>query len=200
MSVEVERGTAQAPEKKPRHLPGVEGIWVFVAADMTVFGILFALFMAGRHGDPALFEQSRHALNPDFGGVNTLILLTSSWFVVMALAGVRARKFRSAQHWLAGAILCGVAFMISKAIEYTQKLTSGITLLTNDFFMYYFTMTGIHLMHVVAGNVVLAVMWFKARAKSFDPANPTALECGATYWHMVDLLWIMLFPLLYLMR
>jgi len=200
MSVDVETGLAQAPDTKRRHLPGVEGIWVFVAADMTVFGILFACFMTGRRGNPALFEQSRHALNPDFGGVNTLILLTSSWFVVMALAAVRASRFRTAQHWLGGAFLCGVAFMISKAIEYTQKLTSGITLMTNDFFMYYFTMTGIHLMHVVAGNVVLAVMWTKARARSFDPAKPTALECGATYWHMVDLLWIMLFPLLYLMR
>jgi nitric oxide reductase NorE protein len=90
--------------------------------------------------------------------------------------------------------------MVSKAIEYTQKLEAGITLLTNDFFMYYFTMTGIHLVHVVAGNVVLAVLWFKARARTFDPANPVGLEIGATYWHMVDLLWIMLFPLLYLVR
>jgi nitric oxide reductase NorE protein len=200
MSVEVEAGAAHTQEKRRRHLPGVEGIWVFVAADMTVFCILFGCFMAGRRANPALFEESRHALNPDFGGVNTLILLTSSWFVVMALAAVRGSRFRAAQHWLGGAFLCGVAFMISKAIEYTHKLASGITLLTNDFFMYYFTMTGIHLMHVVAGNVVLAVMWMKARARTFDPANPTALECGATYWHMVDLLWIMLFPLLYLMR
>jgi nitric oxide reductase NorE protein len=200
MSVEVATGAAEAPQIKRRHLPGVEGIWVFVAADMTVFGILFACFMAGRHGNQALFGQSRQALNPDFGGVNTLLLLTSSWFVVMAVAAVRGSRLRAAQHWLGGAFLCGVAFMISKVIEYTQKLSSGITLLTNDFFMYYFTLTGIHLVHVVAGNVVLAVMWFRARARSFDPANPTALECGATYWHMVDLLWIMLFPLLYLLR
>ncbi|HEY9415521.1 MAG TPA: hypothetical protein VIQ30_12230, partial [Pseudonocardia sp.] len=72
MSVEMDRGVESAPRKTRRHLPGVEGIWVFVAADMTVFGILFGCFMAGRHSDPALFEQSRHALNPDFGGVNTL--------------------------------------------------------------------------------------------------------------------------------
>src|ERR1700704_5985540 len=102
MSVEVEAGAAQAPQTRRRHLPGVEGIWVFVAADMTVFGILFGCFMAGRHGNTALFEQSRHELNPDFGGVNTLILLTSSWLVVMALAAVRASRFRAAQHWLGG--------------------------------------------------------------------------------------------------
>jgi len=200
MTLDVEADATRAPDVKRRHLPGVEGIWVFVAADMTVFGILFGLFMAARRANPAVFDASRDSLNPDFGGVNTLILLTSSWFVVMALAAVRRSRFSTAQHWLGGAFLCGVAFMVSKAIEYTGKLSAGVTLLTNDFYMYYFTMTGIHLAHVVAGNVVLAVMWFKARARSFDPANPVPLECGATYWHMVDLLWIMLFPLLYLVR
>jgi nitric oxide reductase NorE protein len=90
--------------------------------------------------------------------------------------------------------------MVSKAIEYTEKLNAGISLLSNDFFMYYFTLTGIHLFHVVAGNVVLLVLWFKARSQSFDPARPVVLECGAIYWHFVDLIWIILFPLLYLVR
>src|SRR5882672_4715614 len=130
MSLDLEAGATQAPDSKRRHLPGVEGIWVFVAADMTVFCILFALFMAARRANPAVFEASRHSLNPDFGGVNTLILLTSSWFVVMALAAVRRGRFGPAAHWLGGGFLCGVAFMISKAIEYTQKLGAGVTLLT----------------------------------------------------------------------
>jgi len=193
-------GTVDVLERRPRHLPGVEGIWVFVIADMTVFGVLFGCFMVGRHQDPTSFETSRHALNPTFGGVNTLILLTSSLFVVLAVHAVKQNRLRSAQHLFAGAFLCGLAFMVSKAIEYTGKLNENITILTNEFYMYYFTLTGIHLFHVVAGNVVLLVFWFKARARTFDPANPTALECGATYWHMVDLLWIMLFPLLYLLR
>jgi nitric oxide reductase NorE protein len=183
-----------------RRLPGVEGVWVFVMADMTVFAIMFGSFMLGRHHNPALFEASRHALNPNFGGVNTLILLTSSWFAALALDAVRKSRFGLAQHFIGAAFLCGVAFMVSKAIEYTEKLNAGISLLTNDFFMYYFTLTGIHLFHVVAGNVVLAVLWIKARSRSFDPKRPVVLECGAIYWHMVDLLWIILFPLLYLVR
>jgi nitric oxide reductase NorE protein len=183
-----------------RRLPGVEGLWVFVMADMTVFAIMFGSFMLGRHHNPALFEASRHALNPNFGGVNTLILLTSSWFAALALDAVRKSRFGLAQHFIGAAFLCGVAFMVSKAIEYTEKLNAGISLLTNDFFMYYFTLTGIHLFHVVAGNVVLAVLWIKARSRSFDPKRPVVLECGAIYWHMVDLLWIILFPLLYLVR
>jgi len=183
-----------------RRLPGVEGVWVFVIADMTVFAILFGSFIIGRHQNPDLFEGSRHALNPNFGGVNTLILLTSSWFAALALDAVRKSRFALAQRLIAGAFLCGLAFMVSKAIEYTEKLNAGISLLTNDFFMYYFTLTGIHLFHVVAGNVVLLVLWFMARSRSFDSQRPVVLECGAIYWHMVDLLWVMLFPLLYLMK
>lgn len=200
MSPGSDAGSAQVLDRKSKRLPGVEGIWVFVIADMTVFGVLFGCFLVDRHQDTALFEASRHALNPDFGGVNTLILLTSSWLVVLALDAVRKGRTRAAPHLLAGALVCGLAFMVSKGIEYTEKINENVTLLTNDFYMYYFTLTGIHLAHVVAGNVVLLVLWFKARAKAFEPERPVALECGATYWHMVDLLWIMLFPLLYLLR
>jgi nitric oxide reductase NorE protein len=184
----------------PRRLPGVEGVWVFVLADMTVFAVMFGSFMVGRHQNPALFEASRHAVSLNFGGVNTLILLTSSWFAALALDAVRKSRFALAQRFIGGAFLCGLAFMVSKAIEYTEKLNAGISLLSNDFFMYYFTLTGIHLFHVVAGNVVLLVLWFKARSHSFDPARPVVLECGAIYWHFVDLIWIILFPLLYLVR
>ena len=190
---------AEVGEAK-RRLPGVEGVWVFVMADMTVFALLFGSFVISRHQNPALFEASRHALNPNFGGVNTLILLTSSWFAALALDAVRKSRFVPAQRFIGGAFLCGVAFMVSKAIEYTEKLNAGISLLTNDFFMYYFTLTGIHLFHVLAGNVVLAVLWFMARSRSFDSERPLVVECGAIYWHMVDLLWIILFPLLYLLR
>jgi nitric oxide reductase NorE protein len=183
-----------------RRLPGVEGVWVFVLADMTVFALLFGSFIVSRYHNPAVFEASRHALNPNFGGANTLILLTSSWLAALALDAVRKSRFALAQRFIGGAFLCGLVFMVSKGIEYTEKLKAGISLLTNDFFMYYFTLTGIHLFHVVAGSVVLAVLWFKARSQSFDPERPVVLECGAIYWHMVDLLWIILFPLLYLVR
>jgi nitric oxide reductase NorE protein len=200
MSSDADTRLAPVDDRTPRRLPGVEGLWVFVIADMTVFAVLFGCFIVGRHQNPILFEQARHALNPNFGGVNTLILLTSSWFVALALDSVRKSRFQLAQRLLAGAFLCGLAFMVSKGIEYTEKLNANITLLTNDFFMYYFTLTGIHLFHVVAGTVVLAVLWRKAGARSFDPERPIVLECGAIYWHMVDLIWIILFPLLYLVR
>src|SRR6202011_979428 len=81
-----------------RRLPGVEGVWVFVMADMTVFAVMFGSFIVGPLHNPALFEASRHALNPNFGGVNTLILLTSSWFAALALDAARKSRFATAQH------------------------------------------------------------------------------------------------------
>src|ERR1700745_2112267 len=101
----------------PRRLPGVEGVWVFVLADMTVFAVLFGSFMVGRHKNPALFEASRHALNVNFGGVNTLILLTSSWFAALALDAVRKSRFALAQRFIGGAFLCGLAVMVSQGID-----------------------------------------------------------------------------------
>jgi nitric oxide reductase NorE protein len=189
-----------AATSKPRRLPGVEGIWVFVAGDMTIFGILFVSFMLDRRKETGLFEASRHGLNPNFGGVNTLILLTSSWLMALAVNAARRGRTRVATAFLASTFLCGVAFMASKAIEYTGKAEHGVGMLTNPFYMYYFTLTGIHLAHVFAGVVVLAVLWTRSRAGAYHANNVRTLETGATYWHMVDLLWIMLFPLLYLMR
>ena len=200
MSPKTDTQSVPVEQRTVRRLPGVEGIWVLVLADMTVFALLFGCFIVSRHQNTSVFEQARHALNPNFGGVNTLILLTSSWFVALALEAVRKTRFEVAQRFLGGAFLCGLAFVVSKGIEYTEKLNENITLLTNDFFMYYFTLTGIHLFHVVAGTVLLAVLWRKARSRSFDPERPVVLECGAIYWHMVDLIWIILFPLLYLVR
>jgi nitric oxide reductase NorE protein len=188
-----------AAARPERRLPGVEGVWVFVLADMTMFAVMFVSFMLDRRKDTALFEQSRQALNRDFGGINTLILLTSSMLVVLAIEALKHGRARLAPRFFALAMACGFAFMLSKGLEYAEKFKAGITLLTNDFFMYYFVLTGIHLVHVIAGNVVLAILWLKSRSR---PAGGSLAlyESGATYWHMVDLLWVCLFPLLYLVR
>jgi len=183
-----------------RRLPGVEGVWVFVFADMTVFAVMFAAFMVDRHDNPTLFEASRLMLNPDFGGINTLILLTSSMFVALAIDALKYARPRLAPVFFALALACGLAFILSKILEYKAKFDAGISMLTNDFFMYYFIMTGMHLGHVVAGSIILLVLCLKSRADSTHAVDPGPYESGATYWHMVDLLWICLFPLLYLVR
>lgn len=190
----------QATTAVPRRLPGVEGVWVFVGADIFFFAILFASFMQERAKAPELFNQASHLLNATIGGINTLILLTSSWFVALAVQAARAGRQAELVRWLALGLACGAAFGVLKIVEYAQKLLGDWSLLANDFFMFYFALTGIHLLHVVGGSVVLSVLLLRARSGAYTHGNCIGLESGATYWHMVDLLWIILFPLLYLLR
>lgn len=185
---------------KERRVPGVEGIWVFVGADMFFFAVLFVSFMLERAKAPALFESSRQALSQDIGGLNTLILLTSSWFVVLGVRAAKRGDFERVPRLLLAGIICGLAFMVSKAFEYGGKLGLGLTPLSDDFFMFYYSLTGLHLFHVIAGTVVLIYFYRRAKRGGISKDNLNNFEAGAIYWHMVDLLWIMLFPLLYLLR
>lgn len=183
-----------------RRLPGAEGIWALIGADAVVFAILFASFMVQRRGNPAVFEAGRQALNPNLGGIDTLILLTSSWTVALAIQAVRRNAVHQMPGLLLGGVLAGVLFAVSKAIEYAGKISQGITPATNDFFMWYFVLTGIHLLHVLLGTSLLTFVWTGARRGAFSSANLVVPESVASFWHLVDLVWIVLFPLLYLMK
>ena len=193
--------TALAPHagRTPR-LPGADGIWALIGADSVVFAVLFLTFMQERRHGPTLFETGRQTLNLNLGGIDTLILLTSSWCVAMAIQALkRDRRGEVSRYLLAGA-LTGVLFMVSKSVEYFQKISQGITPATNGFYMWYFVLTGIHLVHVVLGTGLLAYVWSRSRHGAYGSANPAVPESVASFWHLVDLLWIVLFPLLYLMK
>ena len=180
-----------------RHIPGEVGIWVFILGDMLAFALFFGVFMVERGADPGAFDASRRSLSVGFAVANTLLLLTSSLFVVMAVRAIRRGERALAPRLVLLAAACGGAFVINKALEYGAKLDAGITPATDDFFMFFYMLTGIHLLHVLIGLVVLAVLWRIAR-RSPRPSDQRHFEVGASYWHMVDLLWIVLFPLLYL--
>ena len=183
-----------------RRLPGIEGVWIFVGADLIFFGLFFTSFMLERSNQVELFNLSQQTLNFNCGGINTLILLTSSWFVFLAVRAAKQDKLRQVPYLLALTISCAAAFGALKVVEYAEKLRAGISMLTNDFYMFYFILTGIHFGHVIGGTVVLGILWKKARKGDYGSRNLVGLENGATYWHMVDLLWIVLFPLLYLLK
>ncbi|MCW2591194.1 MAG: heme/copper-type cytochrome/quinol oxidase, subunit 3 [Mycobacterium sp.] len=185
---------------RPRRLPGVDGLWVAIGADAVIFAILFMSFMQARLREPAVFDHSRQALDPTFGGIDTLILLTSSWSIALAVQALKRDRVDLTRRYLLGGVLTGLMFVASKAFEYFLKFAHGITPATNDFYMWYFTLTGIHLLHVVFGTYLLAYVWTKARAGGYRSANRVVPECVASYWHLVDLLWIVLFPLLYLLK
>lgn len=185
---------------KSRRLPGVEGVWVFIGADSVIFAILFLTFMQDRLKDPALFEASRHTLNMNLGGIDTLILLTSSWSIALAMQALRRDHIDRVPRYLLGGVLTGLLFVVSKSAEYVQKFAHGITPGTDPFYMWYFTLTGIHLAHVLLGTSLLTFLWVKSRRGAFSSAHRAIPESVASFWHLVDLLWIVLFPLLYLMK
>jgi nitric oxide reductase NorE protein len=189
----------EAAEVGARRLPGDPGVWLFIAADTFMFALFFSSFMYERTKNVALFNFSQQALNPTIGALNTVFLLSGSWFVVMAVDAAKKCLEKTLVDRLSMALVCGAAFAAAKVLEYRDKVVHGITMLTNDFYMYYFVLTGLHFVHLIIGMVVLAVLLGKARS-GITREYQRYLESGASYWHMVDLLWIMLFPLLYLVR
>ena len=184
----------------PGHVPGEVGIWVFVLGDMTVFAMLFAGFVWYRSEQLALYLQSQAALNQAFGAINTLLLLTSSWFVVMGTDAARRDARALARRLFAAAFLCGLGFALVKFFEYREKVMQGLTPVANEFYSFYYMLTGLHLLHVLIGMAVLVFVFLRTGAGIKTPQDRSFLESSATYWHMVDLLWIVLFPLLYLMK
>ena len=180
------------------HVPGEEGIWVLIFGDLMVFATFFITYAVARMHDLALFRHSQALLERRLGLINTLLLLTSSWCVAQAVAAVR-RGDRRARALIAGAIGCGVGFVIVKAFEYSAKISVGITLNTNAFFTFYYMFTAIHLIHVLIGLGVLTYILSRFDRRGRFSAPVMLIEGGGAFWHLVDLLWIVLFALLYLL-
>jgi nitric oxide reductase NorE protein len=180
------------------HLPGDGHMWVMVLGDLVIFGTYFIIFMIYRAMEPQEFLQSQQHLNLNIGVLNTLVLLTSSWFVALSVQAARANDHTRALRltYLGG--LCGVLFILIKAYEWSAKVAQGYTMPSNEFFMFYYMLTGVHLFHVALGLLILGIVVRELH----NPRRRRAwmVESGATYWHMVDLLWIVIFALLYVMR
>lgn len=185
---------------RDRHLPGEAGVWLFVLGDMCVFAVFFGIFVIYRSRNVELYVRSQAELNQDYGAINTLLLLASSWFVAMAVNAGRSLNTMRATRLFTAAIGCGLGFVIVKYLEWSQKLVNGLGLTTNEFFTFYYMLTGIHLLHVIIGLLVLFILRAKSKTPLATAGDLILLESGATYWHMVDVLWIVLFPLIYLLK
>jgi nitric oxide reductase NorE protein len=179
-----------------RHVPGESGIWVLIGGELAAFSAFFLVFAYYRGLAPELFEASHLLLDRSIGLVNTIILLTSSLFVALGVQRVRDGREGAALR-LRAALACGIAFGALKLFEYWAKVSAGITPLTNDFFMFYFAFTGVHLLHVVIGSGAL-LFAIGACRRDPSPGRTMIAECAGIFWHLVDLLWIILFALFYL--
>jgi nitric oxide reductase NorE protein len=180
------------------HVPGEAGLWVLIIGDMTIFGVFFGVFAHARAADRELFTRAQHELDFAIGLANTVLLLTSSWLVALAVKNVRGGDVGRGSRYLLFAILCGLGFIADKVFEYTDKISAGLTPMTNDFLMYFYVLTGIHAVHLVIGLSLLLFLWRRTRNPARTP-NMAVMEGCASYWHMVDVLWIFLFSLLYLL-
>ncbi|MFW2828716.1 cytochrome c oxidase subunit 3 [Sphingomonas sp. ID0503] len=177
-------------------------IWTFIALDCASFGLFFLVFMTERIGQAALFDRSSRMLDDRIGLINTGILITSSWLVARATHLFRRGDAAATLRNLVAALVVGSGFALLKAYEYAVKIEAGINPLTNEFFTFYFALTGVHLLHYLVGLLILGVLIAGARAAAQGrPAAsyPVWLESGALYWHLVDLLWVFLFAMLYLL-
>jgi nitric oxide reductase NorE protein len=180
------------------HVPGEASMWFFVIGDLLIFAVYFVGYMYFRGQNHQLFLASQARLNVDIGAINTVVLLTSSLFVARGTAAARAGNIAAGLRGFWIGLAFGAAFPLLKMFEWIPEITAGLTPGTNLFFMYYYVMTGMHLCHVALG---LVIMCFVIRnLKTSTTPKISFIETGATYWHMVDVLWLVLFALLYLMR
>lgn len=184
----------------PRRLPGDLAIWFFILAEMLAFAVFFASYAFARSIHVEEFNLYQQTLDRNAGALNTVLLITGSWFVVLAVQAAHRDDTRAVARSLLLGFLCGGGFLVVKVFEYAAKFGAGISMSTNTFYMFYISLTFFHFMHVILGMVILAILWFQARRGAYTRANANGLESGAAYWHMVDLLWIVLFPLVYVMR
>ena len=178
------------------HVPGEEGLWVFILGDLTIFTLFFGTLIVSRAKQPEVFLAAQRDLHPPLAIANTALLLLGSYLMVRGVAAVRAGR-PSAARLFVGTAACGLGFAAVKALEYTLLALAGHSPGQNDFFMYYFVFTGIHLAHLVIGVVLASVLARQARRQT--PSARFA-EIAGCYWHLVDGLWLVLFPLLYLAR
>jgi nitric oxide reductase NorE protein len=197
-SPDVASGLKEAEAQRVAHLPGDCAMWFFVLGDMIIFAAYFVAYMVFRLRESAVFDESQAHLNVNLGVFNTLLLLFSSWLIAQAVRNLRAGNSTRAEQLTVGAGACGMLFVALKAFEWWSEVGRGYTLPHNTFFSFYYMLTGTHLLHVLMGLVVLTVVVLSIRNNS--ESRLSVAEQGATYWHMVDLLWVLIFALVYVVR
>lgn len=191
------------PLPNSARLRGDLAVWIFILAELLAFGVFFLAYAFARNANVAAFDAGQALLDRNAGAINTLLLVSSSALVARAVEWVRSGwpdAPRQAARCLAMAIACGGGFVLVKGFEYAHHFAAGMELSSSTFSMFYLCLTGFHFMHVLLGLVVLGVLWRQTRAGAYTAQAANGLESGAAYWHMVDLVWLVLFPLVYVMR
>jgi nitric oxide reductase NorE protein len=187
--------------KHATFIPGQPDMWAFVLFESLVFTAYFGFYLYYRARSPELFLHAQAQLDLRVGVVNTLVLLLSSWSVARCVQSARAGAYKAAlRDVFVTAAFAGV-FLIVKVLEWARLVHTGNGVDSNDFFTYYFFLTGIHFVHLLIGFVVLGVIVYQLRSPARrSQEHQEIVETCATYWHTVDFLWVLIFALLYVVR
>jgi len=186
------------------------GMWLFLFTELILFGGMFIVYAVYRFKNPAQFELASKELDTFIGTVNTIVLLTSSLTVALSIAAIQQGRRRLSMMFLSVTLVLGTAFLVNKYFEWSHKFSAGIYPQSPEllklpsgeilYFGLYYVMTGLHAFHVIVGMVVLMVMLAMVTRGSITREHHVRLETGALYWHLVDIIWIFLFPLFYLIH
>jgi cytochrome c oxidase subunit 3 len=184
------------------------GMWLFLLSEVLLFGGLFLLYAAYRYKYSLDFHYAAWELNRPLGMVNTLILLTSSLTMALSISSIQKGNRKPSSIFLMITILLGILFLLNKSFEWMAKFGHGLypdspLLLSRSkgevlFYGLYYAMTGLHGLHVLVGVVVLSMMWIFLVKERIHKGDFVLLENSGLYWHLVDIIWIFLFPLFYL--
>jgi cytochrome c oxidase subunit 3 len=174
------------------------GMWIFLATEVLLFGGLFAAYFVFKFRYHDLFVAGSSHLKWQLGTLNTVLLLASSYTAALAVDAAQRSRQKALQGNLTLTLLFAAGFLIVKAFEWGPKLSHGMRPGSDIYFSIYYMTTGLHLLHVLVGMFFLALLLVRARKGRYHSQNCGGVEMGALYWHLVDVIWIFLFPLLYL--
>ena len=193
-------GRVGRPWEERTALPGDLAVWIFIFAELLVFGVLFVAYALARRSHVELFNSEQALLDRQGGLINTLVLISSSYAVACAGAAIRADRVRACVAWLCGAWALGAVFLSLKAMEFSHDADIGMQLSRNLFDMFYLSLTFFHFMHVLMAMVIVSVLVHHTLRGRYSARAHTGIETGSSYWHMVDLVWIILFVLVYVLH
>lgn len=181
-------------------IPGNIAVWILIVAELTEFALFFLTFLIAKVHYPEIFAEGPSRLNTLAGTLNTLVLISSSFFVARAMAAIKVGQRQACLKWLWLALAAGATYCGIKGWEYYWNDAAGISSRTNSFFAIYYYLTFNHLLHVLIGMCTILFVTIRTHLGDYGADDHEGLESAASYWHMIDLVWIIIFPLLYVLR
>jgi len=179
--------------------PGGILVWFLILLEVFTFLGATLIFVYYRGNNLEEFTASKALLDPILGTINTIILITSGYFMAISINKLREDDTNTSSKYMSIGLVLGLLFLVIKGYEFYHKIETGIGFNHNDFFTFYWLMTGFHFVHVLFGVGLLAYMTNAVKKKKYNSDNMFDVEASATYWHMCDLIWIFIFPVLYLL-